>query len=90
MRSGRCTGTCRAHSGSIRALIYWGREAMGYGFLHPRVNQFLQRAAEAHLRRQVRDPRLRAKVTPRFVMGCKRILISNDYLPALGRPTSTW
>ena len=68
-----------------RALIYWGREAMGYGFLHPRVNQFLQRAAEAHLRRQVRDPRLRAKVTPRFVMGCKRILISNDYLPALSR-----
>jgi cation diffusion facilitator CzcD-associated flavoprotein CzcO len=69
-----------------RSLIYWGREALGYGFLHPRVNRFLQRVAEVHLRRQVRDPELRAKLTPRFVMGCKRLLVSNDYLPALTQP----
>src|SRR4029453_9088155 len=67
-------------------MIYWAREAFGYGFLPPGVNRFLQRAAEGHLRRQVRDPALRAKVTPNYVMGCKRIVISNDYLPALGRP----
>jgi cation diffusion facilitator CzcD-associated flavoprotein CzcO len=72
-----------------RTLIYWLREAFGYGFLHPGVNRFLQRVAEAHLRRQVRDPRLRAKLTPQFVMGCKRILISNEYFPALGRENVT-
>jgi cation diffusion facilitator CzcD-associated flavoprotein CzcO len=95
-RSRRITGAERAVYRHVpgaqrlnRALIYWARDALGYGFLHPRVNRLLQRAAEAHLHRQVRDPQLRAKVMPRFVMGCKRILISNDYLPALGRPNVT-
>ncbi len=92
-RSRRITGAERAvyrHVPGVqrlsRSLIYWGREAFGYGFLHPGVNRLLQRAAEAHLRRQVRDPGLRKKVTPRFVMGCKRILISNEYFPALSQP----
>ena len=31
------------------------------------------------------DPELRRKLTPTYRMGCKRVLISNDYLPALGR-----
>ena len=32
------------------------------------------------------DPLLRAKLTPGYTIGCKRILISNDYLPALTQP----
>ena len=40
----------------------------------------------AHLKRQVPDPELREKLTPRYAPGCKRILISNDYLPALAEP----
>lgn len=39
--------------------------------------------AAAHLRRQVADPALRAKLKPDFHIGCKRVLISNDYYPAL-------
>ncbi len=92
-RSRRITGAERAIYRHVpgaqrlnRTVTYWGRELFGYGFLHPKVNRFLQRAAMANLRAQVPDPQLRAKVTPRFVMGCKRILISSDYLPALGRP----
>src|SRR5512146_2397337 len=44
-----------------------------------------QWVARRHLARQVPDPELRAKLTPHFTMGCKRVLLSNDYLPALGR-----
>ena len=43
-------------------------------------------SAARHLRRQVADPELRAKLTPDYAPGCKRILISNDYLPALAQP----
>ncbi|MBF6445982.1 NAD(P)/FAD-dependent oxidoreductase [Nocardia farcinica] len=41
--------------------------------------------ARTHLRRQIRDPRLRAALTPAHPVGAKRILLSNDYYPALTR-----
>ena len=40
----------------------------------------------AHLRRQVRDPVLRAKLVPDYPIGAKRVLFNDDYYPALGRP----
>ncbi|MBB5872999.1 cation diffusion facilitator CzcD-associated flavoprotein CzcO [Allocatelliglobosispora scoriae] len=67
----------------VRTAIYWVRDASALGFLHPRINRLGQKLAEGHLRRQVGDPELRAKLTPTYVMGCKRVLLSNDYLPAL-------
>jgi cation diffusion facilitator CzcD-associated flavoprotein CzcO len=69
----------------MRAGIYWARESFVLGFRHPRVMRFGQRLALRHLEHQVRDPELRRKLTPSYRMGCKRVLISNDYLPALGR-----
>ena len=42
--------------------------------------------ARHHLKRSVADPVLRAKLTPNYLMGCKRVLISNDYFPALTQP----
>jgi cation diffusion facilitator CzcD-associated flavoprotein CzcO len=70
-----------------RAGIYLGREAYALGFVK---NPDIMRKAEAlalhHLDRQVRDPGLRARLTPSYRMGCKRILISNDYYPALTQP----
>lgn len=68
-----------------RTAIYWRRETWAMGFLHPRINRFGQRLSERHLRRQVPDPSLRAKLRPDYVMGCKRILLSNDYWAALTR-----
>lgn len=38
------------------------------------------------LARQVPDPELRRALTPDFTLGCKRLLLSNTYLPALSRP----
>lgn len=40
----------------------------------------------AHLHAQISDPLLRAKLTPDYEIGCKRVLISNDFYPALARP----
>ena len=42
--------------------------------------------ALAHLRRQVRDPALRAKLVPDYPIGAKRVLFNDDYYPALARP----
>ncbi len=46
----------------------------------------LEAQGRAHLRRQVTDPELRAKLTPHYRLGCKRILFANNYYPALARP----
>ncbi|MBL8552344.1 MAG: NAD(P)/FAD-dependent oxidoreductase [Hyphomonadaceae bacterium] len=47
-----------------------------------RARYFTELAGE-HLARQVRSPTLRAKLTPNYPFGCKRVLYSNDYYPAL-------
>ena len=68
-----------------RAGIYALREAMALAFFDARVASLTQRLALRHLERSVRDPVLRAKLTPSYTMGCKRILLSDDYLPALAK-----
>jgi len=70
----------------VRGTIYSFREVVGFAFRHPWAMRLLQPLARRHLRRSVPDPVLRAKLTPQYMMGCKRILISNDYLPALAKP----
>jgi cation diffusion facilitator CzcD-associated flavoprotein CzcO len=69
----------------MRLGLYWTREGMGVGFFHPGVNRLASRIALRHLHKAVRDKQLRAKLTPSYVMGCKRVLLSNDYFPALGK-----
>jgi cation diffusion facilitator CzcD-associated flavoprotein CzcO len=68
-----------------RTALYWARDSLAFGFIRPGVMRRAQKLAEGHLRRQVRDEGLREKLTPSYVMGCKRVLLSNDYLPALAR-----
>lgn len=71
---------------AYRAAIYWGHEARVFGFVvQPAFMKLFQRLAQNHIRDQVPDPVLRKKVTPDYLIGCKRILISNDWYPALGR-----
>ncbi|MBX5441163.1 MAG: NAD(P)/FAD-dependent oxidoreductase [Solirubrobacteraceae bacterium] len=70
---------------AMREAIFWARELLVVPFLHPRLAGWVERAARAHLARQVRDPQLRAKLTPGYRIGCKRILLSNDWYPALTR-----
>jgi cation diffusion facilitator CzcD-associated flavoprotein CzcO len=67
-----------------RTGIYWAHEGYVPAFtIQPRLAAPAQRAALANLHRGVKDPVLRAKVTPHFRLGCKRILRSNTYYPAL-------
>lgn len=69
-----------------RATIYAVRELMGVSFRRPAMMRVLEKQARHYLHQVVGDPALRAKLTPDYTMGCKRILISDDYLPALTRP----
>jgi cation diffusion facilitator CzcD-associated flavoprotein CzcO len=71
---------------AMRGAIYSFREVVGFAFRHPWAMRLLQPMARRHLRRSVGDPVLRAKLTPNYLMGCKRVLISNDYFPALTKP----
>jgi cation diffusion facilitator CzcD-associated flavoprotein CzcO len=71
---------------AVRAAVYWGRELYVAPFRHKLVRRIPQRMAGRHLEAQVADPLLRAKLTPSFEIGCKRILLSDDYYPALQRP----
>jgi cation diffusion facilitator CzcD-associated flavoprotein CzcO len=73
-----------------RAAIYWGRESFVLGFVtNPALLARAEPMALAHLRRQVPDPELRARLTPSYRMGCKRILMSSDYYPALTQPNAS-
>ncbi|HVF80219.1 MAG TPA: NAD(P)/FAD-dependent oxidoreductase [Solirubrobacteraceae bacterium] len=72
---------------AVRTGIYWSRESFLLGFIKDqRFMAGAEKIAAAHLRKQVRDPELREKLTPRFRLGCKRVLLSNRWYPALTRP----
>ena len=69
-----------------RTAIYWGRELYVPAFTRaPRLAEPARRLALANIRKNISDPELRRKVTPDFKIGCKRILISNTWYPALAR-----
>jgi cation diffusion facilitator CzcD-associated flavoprotein CzcO len=70
-----------------RAGLYWLLESRVIGFAYaPKVNEWLERLARYYLTKAVPDPVLRAKLTPTFRFGCKRVLLSNDWYPTLQRP----
>lgn len=68
-----------------RTLLYAGFEAFGIGFRRPALLRQVEKLARAHLRRKVKDPVLRQKLTPDYTLGCKRVLLSNNYYRALTR-----
>lgn len=69
-----------------RARIYLLRELLVLGMTkRPDLMRPAERIARAHLRHHVRDAALREALTPGYAIGCKRILLSNDYYPAVTR-----
>ncbi len=69
-----------------RSWLYWWFESRVIGFAYaPKVLETAERLVRRALERDVPDPALRAKLTPNYRLGCKRVLISNDYYPALQR-----
>jgi cation diffusion facilitator CzcD-associated flavoprotein CzcO/acetyl esterase/lipase len=70
----------------LRGALYGARELTVPMFMHPTLARAMERLARMHLSRAVKDPALRAKLTPSYTLGCKRILLSNDYYPAVQQP----
>ena len=69
-----------------RTLLEVGREVLLAAFRRPALARAVARLARRHMEKAIADPALRAKLTPTYVMGCKRVLLSNDYFPALAQP----
>ncbi|WP_290524220.1 NAD(P)/FAD-dependent oxidoreductase [Alcanivorax sp.] len=69
-----------------RLRIYATNEARVLGFTSlQQAMKLYQWLFKRHLNKQIADPALRDKLTPDYPMGCKRILMSNDYYPALAQ-----
>lgn len=72
---------------AVRAAVYCVRELLVFGLAkNTHLLRPLELLALRHLRDQVPDRELRKKLRPRFSPGCKRLLLSNDYLPAVAQP----
>lgn len=76
---------------ALRAAIYWKLEARIIGFKYSKVGLWLfaERHARNLLRDQVADPDLRARLTPDYTIGCKRIILSNTLYPAISSANTT-
>ncbi|WP_298190124.1 NAD(P)/FAD-dependent oxidoreductase [uncultured Pseudomonas sp.] len=73
-----------------RGLKYLQFEMRGLAFISlPWLMKLFRFSFERHLRQHVSDPQLRSQLQPDYPMGCKRILISNDYFPALAQANVT-
>ena len=71
----------------VRGGIYSGRETNVLGFVKdPRLLRIAEALGRWKIRREIPDPALREKVTPDYPAGCKRILPSNKWYPALAQP----
>jgi cation diffusion facilitator CzcD-associated flavoprotein CzcO len=70
-----------------RELIYWKLEWRVMAFVHaPFLLELVQGMVKQYIQRTISDKVLAEKVTPNYTMGCKRVLLSNDYYPAIQRP----
>jgi cation diffusion facilitator CzcD-associated flavoprotein CzcO len=71
----------------VRGAIYTARESNVIGFVkNPKRMKVAEFLARRHMRKQISDPALLEKVTPNYTIGCKRILPSNKWYPALQKP----
>lgn len=70
-----------------RGLLWGIRELQVQAFTkHPNELGMVEQLAKRNMHRAIKDPGLRAKLTPDYRIGCKRILLSNTYYPALAQP----
>ncbi|MGW7088695.1 flavin-containing monooxygenase [Streptomyces sp. NPDC054871] len=71
-----------------RRGILWGIRELQVQAFTKRPNELgaVEQLAKRNIARAIKDPALRAKLTPSYRIGCKRILLSNTYYPALAQP----
>ncbi|GGV89696.1 Baeyer-Villiger monooxygenase [Streptomyces gelaticus] len=74
-------------TGTARRGLLWGiRELQVSAFTkHPNELGVVEKIARANMAKAIKDPVLRAKLTPSYRIGCKRILLSSTYYPALAQ-----
>ncbi|MHB8499366.1 MAG: flavin-containing monooxygenase [Candidatus Acidiferrales bacterium] len=71
---------------AFRQYIFWRQEFRVLGFLgNHYVRGKATEIATRHMRRKIKDPKLREALTPQYELGCKRVLVSDDFYPALTR-----
>jgi cation diffusion facilitator CzcD-associated flavoprotein CzcO len=73
---------------AARNALYTTLELVQLAQRRPRVMQRVQKVGLRYLASEVKDPELRRTLTPRFTLGCKRILLSNTYYRALQQPNA--
>lgn len=71
---------------TFRQMLYNYFELFGFGFRRPKMLSKIQDSALINLHKVIKDPELRKKLTPDYTIGCKRVLMSNKYYPALAKP----
>lgn len=70
-----------------RYLIYWKNESRALAFTRFRgLLEIYANQAKREARKHVTDPAKLRRIIPDYKIGCKRILISNDWYPAINRP----
>jgi cation diffusion facilitator CzcD-associated flavoprotein CzcO len=75
---------------AVRAWGYWRRELMVLGFVNdPTRMTKAETMSREHLERQIEDADLRERLTPKYRLGCKRVLISNDFYPTFRKENVT-
>ncbi|MFF7414178.1 flavin-containing monooxygenase [Streptomyces lydicus] len=73
---------------AARRGLLWGIRELQVSAFTKRPNELglIEFLAKNHMRKAIKDPGMRAALTPDYRIGCKRILLSNTYYPALARP----
>jgi cation diffusion facilitator CzcD-associated flavoprotein CzcO len=70
-----------------RAWQYWKAEAIALGLVYkPKYMGRGQKLSAAYKEREIADPKLRLKLNPFYTLGCKRMLISDDFYAVMTRP----
>jgi cation diffusion facilitator CzcD-associated flavoprotein CzcO len=70
-----------------RIAVYWMRELLALGFIkNPKILKRAERVWRKHMESAITDETMRAQLTPDYDLGCKRVLPSNEFYPALARP----
>lgn len=71
---------------AVRWATYWELESRVLAFArYPKAMALVERISLRHLAKSVCNPQVRAKLTPHYTFGCKRVLVSNDYWAAFDR-----
>ncbi|GAB06153.1 putative flavin-containing monooxygenase [Gordonia amarae NBRC 15530] len=71
----------------MRAAVYGLNEVTALGLTYaPNALKPVELACRTNISKAITDPELKDKVTPKFAVGCKRILRSNNWYPTLARP----